>query len=142
MPLAEAVVFAMLASYVLSRTLVPTLAKYWLKAHEAARVEGAANLLERWHQAFDRRFLAMRERYRYWLTRALDAGRRFVAVFLGAAAASALLAFPLGPLPGLGQDFFPGVDAGQIKLHLRGRTGLRIEQTAALTDEVEATIVR
>ncbi len=139
-PLAEAVVFAMLASYVLSRTLVPTLAKYWLKAHEAARVEGAANLLERWHQAFDRRFLAMRERYRYWLTRALDAGRRFVAVFLGAAAASALLAFPLGPLPGLGQDFFPSVDAGQIKLHLRGRTGLRIEQTAALTDEVEATI--
>ena len=55
-------------------------------------------------------------------------------------AATALLAFPLGPLPGLGQDFFPTVDAGQIKLHLRARTGTRIEETAALCDAVEATI--
>ncbi len=55
-------------------------------------------------------------------------------------AATAVLAFPLGPLPGLGQDFFPAVDGGQIKLHMRARTGTRIEETAALCDAVEATI--
>src|SRR6202050_341771 len=71
---------------------------------------------------------------------ALHSGPRFAAVFLGCMAATALLAFPLGPLPGLGQDFFPSVDGGQIKLHMRARTGTRIEETAALCDAVEATI--
>jgi len=71
---------------------------------------------------------------------ALRGGPRFVAIFLGCMAATALLAFPLGPLPGLGQDFFPSVDGGQIKLHMRARTGTRIEETAALCDAVEATI--
>jgi len=139
-PLAEAVVFAMLASYVLSRTLVPTLAKYWLKAHEHARQQGSPHLLARWQLAFEHRFERLRERYRGWLTQAIAAGPRFAALFLSAMAASALLAFPLGPLPGLGQDFFPSVDAGQIKLHLRGPTGMRIEETAVLADRVEASI--
>jgi len=73
---------------------------------------------------------------------ALRTGPRFAAVFLGCVAATALLAFSLGSLPGLGQDFFPSVDGGQIKLHMRARTGTRIEETAALCDAVEATIAR
>jgi CzcA family heavy metal efflux pump len=139
-PLAEAVVFAMLASYVLSRTLVPTLAKYWLQLHEGHTrpPRHAAQLLQR---RFEEWFMRTRARYRALLERALAAGPRFTWPFLGAMAATALLAFPLGRfMPGLGQDFFPSVDAGQIKLHLRAPTGVRIEKTAALCDSIEATI--
>jgi multidrug efflux pump subunit AcrB len=138
-PLAEAVVFAMLASYLLSRTLVPTLAKYWLKMHdgEARKTQGA---LARLQGSFARGFERLREHYKGLLQLALRTGPRFAAVFLACTAATALLAFPLGPLPGLGQDFFPTVDGGQIKLHMRARTGTRIEETAALCDAVEATI--
>jgi multidrug efflux pump subunit AcrB len=138
-PLAEAVVFAMLASYLLSRTLVPTLAKFWLKKHDSAN-HPQRGFLGRFQERFERGFERFRERYRALLEAALSAGPRFAVLFLGAVAASALLAFPLGPLPGLGQDFFPSVDGGQIKLHLRARTGTRIEETAALCDQVEATI--
>jgi CzcA family heavy metal efflux pump len=142
-PMAEAVVFAMLASYVLSRTLVPTLAKYWLKKHAPHPVGQTPNLAQHVQRRFEQWFSRMRERYRELLARALAAGPRFVVPFLAAMAATALLAFPLGRyLPGLGQDFFPSVDAGQIKLHLRAATGLRIEETAALCDRVEATIRR
>jgi multidrug efflux pump subunit AcrB len=138
-PLAEAVVFAMLASYLLSRTLVPTLAKYWLKMHdgEARKTQGA---LARLQGSFAHGFERLREHYQGLLQLALRTGPRFAAVFLACMAATALLAFPLGPLPGLGQDFFPTVDGGQIKLHMRARTGTRIEETAALCDAVEATI--
>jgi multidrug efflux pump subunit AcrB len=138
-PLAEAVVFAMLASYLLSRTLVPTLAKYWLKVHDPHRAK-SRNVLARFQAGFESRFEKLRERYRALLEAALQGGPRFAAIFLLLMAATALLAFPLGPLPGLGRDFFPTVDAGQIKLHLRARTGTRIEETAALCDAVEATI--
>ncbi len=141
-PLAEAVVFAMLASYLLSRTLVPTLAKYWLKPHAQRAQERGTHAFARLQARFERGFERMREEYRLLLGAALHGGPRFAAVFLAAMAASALLAFPLGPLPGLGQDFFPSVDSGQIKLHLRARTGTRIEETAALCDAVEATIRR
>ena len=139
-PLAEAVVFAMLASYVLSRTLVPTLAKYWLNVHDPHRLHEARHAFARWQQRFERGFERLRERYASLLRSALQAEYRFVGIFLIVMAASALLAFPMGPLPGLGQDFFPTVDAGQIKLHMRGRTGMRIEETAALADEVEASV--
>ncbi|HTT43183.1 MAG TPA: efflux RND transporter permease subunit [Steroidobacteraceae bacterium] len=140
-PLAEAVVFAMLASYVLSRTLVPTLAKYWLSKHDPQSHEKAAGTLQRLQHGFERWFHGMRERYQALLERALHAGRKFTVPFLGAMALTALLAFPFGPLlPGLGQDFFPSVDAGQIKLHLRAFTGARIDETATLCDRVEATI--
>jgi CzcA family heavy metal efflux pump len=141
-PLAEAVVFAMLASYLLSRTLVPTLAKFWLKAHDPRGRQRPAGLLARWQASFEHGFERMRERYRSLLQSALHAGPRFAAVFLACMAATALLAFPLGPLPGLGQDFFPSVDGGQIKLHLRARSGTRIEETAALCDAVETTVRR
>jgi multidrug efflux pump subunit AcrB len=139
-PLAEAVVFAMLASYILSRTLVPTLAKFWLKPHDAAARHKRRNVLARIQERFERAFEAMRGKYRVLLSLALRSGPRFAALFLGAMAATAVLAFPLGPLPGLGQDFFPSVDGGQIKLHVRARTGTRIEETAALCDAIEATI--
>ena len=139
-PLAEAVVFAMLASYILSRTLVPTLAKFWLKQHDRSAEPAKRNFLQRFQERFEHAFERMRERYRALLELAVHSGRRFAAVFLGSMAATALLAFPLGPLPGLGQDFFPSVDGGQIKLHVRARTGTRIEETAALCDAIEATI--
>jgi multidrug efflux pump subunit AcrB len=139
-PLAEAVVFAMLASYLLSRTLVPTLAKFWLKQHDAAAKTRRRHALARFQERFERGFEKMRERYLALLGMAVRSGPRFAAIFLGCMAATALLAFPLGPLPGLGQDFFPSVDGGQIKLHVRARTGTRIEETAALCDAIAATI--
>ena len=140
-PLAEAVVFAMLASYLLSRTLVPTLAKYWLQRHDPDAPAGARGFLARFQARFERGFLRWREHYRALLAQALASGRRFAVPFLAAIAATAILAVPMGRfLPGLGQDFFPSVDGGQIRLHLRGRTGLRIDQTAALCDRVEDTI--
>jgi multidrug efflux pump subunit AcrB len=134
-PLAESVIFAMLASYFLSRTLVPTMARYLL----APPVEGAVpsrNLLARGQQAFERGFEGVRLAYRRLLT--LLVGRRvvFIPVFL----ALCLLAFLLAP--GLGENFFPDTDSGQFTLHLRAQTGTRIEETARLTDLVEATIRR
>jgi multidrug efflux pump subunit AcrB len=140
-PLAEAVVFAMLASYLLSRTLVPTLAKYWLQRHDPHARADAQGSFARLLAAFAQRFERLRESYQGLLERALGAGQRFALPFLVAMAATAVLAFPLGRyLPGLGQDFFPSVDAGQILLHLRGPTGIRIDETAALCDRVEASI--
>ena len=140
-PLAEAVIFAMLASYVLSRTLVPTLAKFWLKKQEDGEDQRkSGNRLVRFQQGFEKRFERVRDGYKRLLGIAIQSGPRFALVFLAAMAATALLAFPLGPLPGLGQDFFPSVDAGQLKLHLRASTGTRIEQTAVLCDEVEKII--
>ena len=121
MPLAEAVVFAMLASYVLSRTLVPTLAKYWLQKHDPhAAHQRAAAFCSALQQRFERGFERVRDGYRALLERALRGGAPLRAAVPGAMAVTALLAFPFGRyLPGLGQDFFPSVDAGQIKLHLR-----------------------
>jgi multidrug efflux pump subunit AcrB len=141
-PLAEAVVFAMLASYLLSRTLVPTLSKYWLQKHNAGEAsDKSPGALKRFQLRFEHGFERVRERYHALLEIALRSGMRFAAIFLGAMVASAILAFPFGRyLPGLGQDFFPTVDSGQIKLHMRARTGLRIEETAALCDAVEAVI--
>jgi len=139
-PLAEAVVFAMLASYLLSRTLVPTLSKYWLQKH-SDRKHDNGGFFKRWQQKFETGFEHVRARYHALLERALRGGYRFAGAFLAAMIATAILAFPFSKyLPGLGQDFFPVVDAGQIKLHLRARTGLRIEETAALCDHVEALI--
>ena len=140
-PLAEAVVFAMLASYVLSRTLVPTLAKYWLEVHHSHPDAPAPGPLKRLQLRFEAEFHKFRSGYEALLSSSLSHGPRVVVGFFAVAAASALLAFPLGSwLPGLGQDFFPTVDSGQIKLHMRARTGLRIEDTAALADRVEDAV--
>jgi multidrug efflux pump subunit AcrB len=134
-PLAEAVVFAMLSSYVLSRTLVPTLAKYWL--HTAAEERALAkspNFLQRFQQGFEARFAIIRDRYQAFLTTVLTHRSAFISVFLGAAVASMLI------YPFLGRNFFPDVDSGQIKLHIRGPTGLRVEDTAVLVDHIEAAM--
>jgi CzcA family heavy metal efflux pump len=140
-PLAEAVVFAMLASYLLSRTLVPTLAKYWLQKHDPHTHETATGFFQRLQHGFERWFTRFRAGYHSLLERALGARLRFAGPFLAAMALTAVLAFPLGRfMPGLGQDFFPAVDAGQIKLHVRAFTGARIDEAATLCDRIEATI--
>jgi multidrug efflux pump subunit AcrB len=134
-PMAEAVVFAMLASYLLSRTLVPTMAKYLLKAH--VDVHGATvsrNPFVRLQHWLDAGFLRMREAYRGLLEQLVGSRRIFATVFLLACVVS------LGLARWVGEDFFPAVDSGQFKLHLRGPIGMRIEETASLSDQVEATI--
>ena len=134
-PLAEAVVFAMLASYVLSRTLVPTLAKYWLRLHVAEHVKTSSqNIFIRFQHGFEQRFTAFKNSYHDLLRSAMHHRWALVMVFL----VIALTAVPLWPW--LGRDFFPAVDGGEIKLHLRARSGTRIEETAKICDAVEDTI--
>ena len=136
-PLAEAVVFAMLASYVLSRTLVPTLAMYLLKVHLHHSSEPAAwNLPARIQRAFERGFEASRMAYLKMLTSCIRRRALFLPVVLALCAATFLL------LPWLGRDFFPTSDAGQFNLHFRAKTGTRIEETARLGDEIETAIER
>jgi len=134
-PLAEAVVFAMLASYILSRTLVPTLAMYLLKEHEDA-AKSSGNPFVRFQRGFERVFTNLRNSYQSLLERLVYHRRIFIPVFLLACLAVFLL------IPWLGQDFFPSTDSGQFILHLRAKTGTRIEETAKLSDEVETSIHR
>jgi multidrug efflux pump subunit AcrB len=137
-PLAEAVVFAMLASYLLSRTVVPTMARYLLHEHdeaEAQRRKSSRNPLTRFYLAFETRFEQMRQGYMRLLTVCVNHAGVFLILFVAFAAASVLLLTPW-----LGQDFFPTVDAGQFKIHVRAHTGTRIEETAALCDQIDATI--
>ncbi len=141
-PLAEAVVFAMLASYFLSRTLVPTLVMYTFRSErrkrEAAESKGAehAGFFRRFHIAFEEVFEGARERYVGALEWCLQHRLAFTLGFLGFCGASMLL------IPILGSDLFPSVDAGQIRLHVRAPIGTRIEETAALCDRIEASIRR
>ena len=134
-PLAEAVIFAMLASYLLSRTLVPTLAMYLLKPRE----ENAApsrNPFTRAQKAFDRGFEAFRHAYQRLLTTFVGKRFLFVPAFLLVCLSAAAL------IPWLGQDFFPNTDSGQFILHMRAKTGTRIEDTAMLCDLIERSIRR
>jgi len=131
-PLAEAVVFAMLASYILSRTLVPTMAML-LMSH-AHKPSGPPNLFMRLYHRFDRGFEKMRATYIVILSTLLVRRRFFATVFLGFCVLSMSLVFALG------EDFFPSVDAGDIRLHMRAPTGTRIEETARLADEVEKVV--
>ena len=134
-PLAEAVVFAMLASYVLSRTLVPTLAML-LMGHAHKPKQGAKpNLFMRLYQRFDRGFERMRAGYIMILSSLLVRRGMF-----GSAVPRLLRASSMGLIFVLGEDFFPSVDAGDIRLHMRAPTGTRIEETARLADEVEKVI--
>ena len=133
-PLAEAVVFAMIASYILSRTLVPTLAMYLLKAkHTSGKSKNPLVIFQR---GFERVFERLRLTYQLLLTTLVYRRFIFVPVFLGLCAAAFVL------VPWLGQDFFPSTDSGQFILHLRAKTGTRIEETARLTDLVEGSIRR
>jgi multidrug efflux pump subunit AcrB len=135
LPLAEAVVFAMLASYLLSRTIVPTMAKYLLQNEKSHSLASSRNIFVRLQQRFESAFDRMREGYRNLLERCLHHRRVFLLAFFAACLGSLALI-----VPWLGQDFFPSVDAGSFKLHMRGPTGMRIEDTAFLCDEVENSI--
>ena len=137
-PMAEAVVFAMLASYLLSRTLVPTMARYLLQEHDDAMVQrrhASRNPFTRFLLAFEYRFEKFRQGYLRFLTLAVDHAGLFLIAFLVFAVLSVAVISPF-----LGQDFFPSVDAGQFKIHVRAHTGTRIEETAALCDHVDQTI--
>jgi multidrug efflux pump subunit AcrB len=152
-PMAEAVIFAMIASYLLSFTLVLTMAKYWLRSHlqphapTAHPVEdamhadpavhmapGPRNPISRFQRWFERLFERVREGYRDLLGATLGRRRRFSVGVLAVVGASLLLT------PWLGRNFFPSIDAGQIKLHLRAQTGTRLEETARLATQVEKTV--
>jgi multidrug efflux pump subunit AcrB len=135
-PLAEAVVFAMLASYVLSRTIVPTMAKYLLRG-ETGEDKGShvSNPLVRLQKRFEEAFEKFRGSYRLMLEFCLDHRRIFLITFFASCLGSLAIL-----LPWLGRDFFPSVDSGTFKLHLRAPTGMRIEETANLCDQVEQSI--
>jgi len=132
-PLAEAVVFAMLSSYLLSRTLVPTMAMYLLKKHDPYAVP-SQNVFAKFQRVFERRFEKVRAGYENLLSRLVNLRYLFVPIFLG----SCLLVFLL--IPFLGQNFFPSSDTGSFLLHMRAPDGTRIEETAKLADEVETKI--
>jgi multidrug efflux pump subunit AcrB len=137
-PLAEAVVFAMLASYLLSRTVVPTMAKYLLTEHDDAqnaKKQASRNPFVRFQHGFETGFEKMRNAYVRLLTVCVDHAAIFLVLFTVFALASVGLL-----LPSLGQDFFPSVDSGQFKIHVRARTGTRIEETALLCDHIDSTI--
>ena len=133
-PLAEAVVFAMLASYVLSRTLVPTLAMFLLKVKQHGAK--SRNPFVWLHGVFEKGFERLRLGYQLLLTTLVYRRFIFVPVFLVLCGSAFLL------IPWLGQDFFPNTDSGQFILHLRAKTGTRIEETARLCDLVEDSIRR
>ncbi len=139
-PLAEAVVFAMLASYLLSRTLVPTMARYLLveqtEEERRERIERSRNALVRMQAKFETGFEHFRDRYHRVLEGAVRRRKVFVICFL----ACCVLSFAL--IPFVGEDFFPSVDSGEFIFHLRAPTGTRIEDTAALCDRVETEIRR
>src|SRR6478736_2957856 len=135
-PMAMAVVFAMIASFILSRTLVPTLALYLLKLHSEEHAALGDNMFARLQKRFENGFAEMREAYRNLLALAMTKRRPFVFGFLAAVAASMLL------VPFLGQDFFPSVDSGQITLHTRTPAGTRIEDTTQTVAQIEKEVRR
>ena len=132
-PLAEAVIFAMIASYILSRTLVPTLAMYLLKAHKHGDAP-SRNVFARFQRGFEQLFEKIRSSYSSLLAQLVSVRLAFVPCFV----IVCLLAFALVPF--LGQNFFPDIDSGQFILHVRAKTGTRIEDTARLVDLVEGSI--
>ena len=138
-PMAMAVMAAMACSFLLSRTLVPTMANYLLRRHaphseESATPAPTRNPLVRFQRGFEQGFLRMRTRYRDLLGLAIGHRRAFVAAFLAVVAASFLL------LPSLGRNFFPFVDAGQMLMHVRAPIGTRVEETSARFADVERAI--
>jgi multidrug efflux pump subunit AcrB len=155
-PMAEAVVFALIGSFTLSRTLVPTLANYLLAAQErrdeqdhvsgddtplrseqlqrGIRWRSIFTPLKRFRVGFEARFERIRGRYRSLLALALDHPKTFIAGFL------ACVVLSLGLTPFLGETFFPSVESDQIVLHVRAQTGTRVEETARLCDLIERYI--
>jgi CzcA family heavy metal efflux pump len=137
-PLAMAVVFAMLASYFLSRTIVPTLVRYLLagEAHGEAATSATPGVFGRIHDAFQRQFERLRDAYVRTLERTLARRAAALAVF------AVVIVSGLALLPFVGRDFFPSVDTGQFRLHVRAPAGTRIEETEQVFADVEAAIRR
>jgi len=138
-PLAEAVVFALIGSFILSRTLVPTMARYLLHAiphHDEGHVAAppSHNPFTRIQQEFERGFTWLRGHYHALLKQALSSPKTVIFGFLGIV----LLSFGLAPF--LGSNFFPAVDSGQILMHVRAQPGTRIEETARLFEQIEQTV--
>ncbi|MCB4810034.1 efflux RND transporter permease subunit [Methylovorus menthalis] len=141
-PMAEAVIFAMVSSFILSRTLVPTMAKYLLKPHAPhtdlhgnhAALPPSRNPLVRFQRGFEARFERVREGYHGWLHVAMRNRKKFVIGFM----AFVMLSFALVPF--LGRNFFPAVDGGQILMHVRVPVGTRLEETAAQFADIQAAI--
>lgn len=136
-PMAEAVIFAMIASFILSRTLVPTMAMYLLRPHAAEQHIARGKTpgpLSRFQQGFTRRFEQVREGYRNLLAMAM-AHR---ALFIGGFMVAVVVSFAL--IPFLGSNFFPTVDSGQITIHARPPVGTRIEEAAAIFGNIEKVI--
>ncbi|MGA9641320.1 MAG: efflux RND transporter permease subunit [Terriglobales bacterium] len=132
-PMAEAVCFAMLASYLLSRTLIPTMVMYIMRGHEH-RAAAPKSSLGRFQRGFERGFDRFRAGYQQLLETTLDNRGLFSVCFV------AFCVLSMGLVFFLGQDFFPSVDAGLIRLHFRARPGLRVEETARLCDQVEVVL--
>ncbi|KWN15078.1 efflux RND transporter permease subunit [Burkholderia ubonensis] len=134
-PLAEAVVFAMLASYVLSRTLVPTMAMLLFRPQQASTgPDRSTSRFARIHHRFNHAFERLRASYIVLLSMLLVRRRFYAMCFLGFCVLSTGLVFALG------RDFFPNADSGNIRLHMRAPTGYRIEETARLADQVERVV--
>jgi multidrug efflux pump subunit AcrB len=136
LPLAEAIIFAMLASFILSRTLVPTMAAWLLRAQVAEHKAGdkPQGWFGRFHAGFERRFEKFRERYRELLTDALARGWAFILGFLAIPLLSIVL------VPFLGRDFFPGIKSGEIDMHFRAPIGLRLEEAGKVAVLVEQAL--
>src|SRR6202165_2772996 len=134
-PLAEAVVFAMFASYLLSRTIVPTMAKYLLRGERQEAGTPSRNPLVRLQKRFEEAFEKFHHSYRGLLEVCVHHRRTFLIAFFASCLASLAIL-----IPWLGRDFFPSVDSGSFKLHVRPHTGMRIEETANLCDQVERSI--
>jgi CzcA family heavy metal efflux pump len=132
-PMAEAVSFAMLASYLLSRTLIPTMVMFIMRGHEH-RAAQPTSFLGRFQRGFERGFDKFRASYQQMLETTLERRGLFAICFV------LFCVLSLGLVFFLGQDFFPSVDAGLIRLHFRARPGLRVEETAKLCDQVEAAL--
>jgi CzcA family heavy metal efflux pump len=137
-PMAKSVVYAMIASYILSRTLVPTMALYLLQPHHggapAPQGKGWIPALQRFQRGFESKFEDFRSAYRNILVMALSHRKSFVIGFLGVVVASFIL------VPFLGSNFFPDVDAGEIELHVRPPVGTRIEDASATFGDIENRI--
>ena len=135
-PMAEAVIFAMVSSFILSRTLVPTMARYLLRPHASHAARESRNPLVRFQRGFETRFARARDHYHALLQLALSHRRVFIVGFVGVVLASFLL------VPLLGRNFFPAVDSGQILMHVRLQVGTRVEDSATVFAAIEKAIRR
>jgi len=137
LPLAEAIIFAMIASFILSRTLVPTMAAFMLRAQVAGKESGHAapkGFFGRFQQGFEHRFNTFRNEYQGLLTKAVERRGLFILCFMAVPVLSIAL------VPALGRDFFPGIKSGEIDMHFRAPLGLRLEEAGKVAALVDSAI--